>query len=134
MKVYFLIIVIFFISLYSFSDSLEIHCDRPVLIYNNHVGNEWVFDLQIDGKSYSMDERIEIEAFDTITIIFSVTEIDKISDHGSTSFILKGNELDFNKKYYSDIEVLVFENRGRYTGSSAKWKLRIYYTKTAEKE
>lgn len=123
-----------FITFYSFSETLEFRCDRPVMVYNDHVGNEWLFDVEIEGKRCSLDETVNIEGSDIIEVVFKVEEVDKISDFGSTTLKIDLNTLDLNTEQYTDIEVIVKENRGRYSGNTAKWKMRIYYSKSTKPE
>lgn len=117
------------ISFCSFSETLKIRIARPVLVYNNQVGDEWKFDVKIEGKSVPIGKLVKIEGQDIIKVVFTAQEVDKVSDFGSASLRIDPAALDANNKEYTDIEVIVSENVGKYKGNTAKWKVRIYYTK-----
>jgi len=114
---------------YSFSETLEIQCAQPVLVYNNHVGNEWVFDVQIAGEDCPLGGTVKIESNALIEVVFSAREMDKIVDYGSSTFEIDPAALKTGKKQYADIEVIVTENRGRYSGNTAQWRMRVSFLK-----
>lgn len=95
----------------------KIHCSLS-MISNMSVGNEWVKSIEYNGKAIKDGDRITAPLNSSITIICTVTEKDSVPDIGNGSVQLS---LDGEEK---TTEIYVFENRGKYAGSAAVWKLR----------
>ncbi|MEO3947885.1 hypothetical protein [Gorillibacterium sp. CAU 1737] len=101
---------------------IKVTLDRVELVENNHVGNEWYTTAYVNGE--------EIGEGDTVTVTLKPTESvkleayaeeqDKIPDVGTSSASLKASSI--TKKKEKALTVKVVENRGRYSGNSAKWK------------
>jgi len=126
------ILIIFLVCSVTFglnADFLEIRCDQPILIRNDHVGNEWVFDFQVGKERFPFDEAVQIEVPGKIRLQFSATEIDKYSDFGRKDLEIDIFSLNLNQEYFSEIDVVVIEDRGRYAGNRAAWRFTVYYTR-----
>lgn len=124
----------FFALFHAFSETLEIRCEQPVLVYNNHVGNEWVFDMEIDGRRCPIGRTVQVKCSGIIKVVFTAQEVDKISDFGSGTIDIDINTLEFNTEESAGIEAIVTENRGRYRGNKAKWKIWVYFSRLGERE
>lgn len=101
------------------------------LAYNGHVGNNWGYGLKFDGEI--IDSGCSIEAtyttFSPVTITAFATEFDSINDYGSEKVYL--SDIDVGEKKSFDIDVIVRENRGRYSGNTAKWVFVITAERTS---
>jgi len=64
----------------------------------------------------------------TLTIIAYAYESDSVPDMGSGRITIPVSELKKGKNTYT-VEVTVRENRGRYSGNTAKWQFTINITK-----
>jgi len=107
------------------------------LDYNNHVGNEWSFSMDINGQDVSVSQYQENQTVYDETIIGSETlritaravEHDKHSDFGSAgqTFVISCTDTGIETEY-GKLEVLVREDRGRYAGNMALWRfyIRVY--------
>lgn len=88
---------------------------------NNHVGNQWVHEVFVDGNDLSKSGRLQIIPPGTkkqITILVVSTEDDSVPDVGSASMDVTLTE---NMNTTVTLTTNVRENRGRYTGSWAQW-------------
>jgi len=98
------------------------------LEYNNSVGNEWIFDIEINGNKFNNNENSKTLSFktnDKLKINAKVIEADNISDVGRNSIEIDLKKLDLSKKNTFEIPVIVRENRGRYSGNTAMWNLKF---------
>jgi len=107
------------------------------LDYNNHVGNEWSFSMDINGQDVSVSQYQENQTVYDETIIGSETlritaqavERDTYSDSGSAgqTFVISCTDAG-SEPEYGKLEVLVREDRGRYAGNTALWRfyIRVY--------
>ena len=94
----------------------KIHCSLS-MISNMSVGNEWVKSIEYNGKAIKDGDTITAALNSPITIICTVTEKDSVPDIGNGSVQLS---LDGKEK---TVEIYVIENRGKYAGNAAVWKL-----------
>ena len=94
----------------------RINCSLS-MISNMSVGNEWVKSIEYNGKAIKDGDRITAPLNSSITITCTVTEKDSVPDIGNGSVQLS---LDGEEK---TVEIYVIENRGKYAGNTAVWKL-----------
>ncbi|MBQ8001159.1 MAG: hypothetical protein IJ298_08195 [Ruminococcus sp.] len=94
-------------------------------ISNDSVGNDW-------RKSYSCDDRtifsgeqwiVPLDATETVIIDAVITEVDKCSDvgYGSLCVVLTDG-------FKTSTTITVTENKGRYKGNKAQWKISCKVT------
>lgn len=88
------------------------------MLSNNHVGNEWDYSIFYDGNEFKNGELITANIGSSIPINAEVYEYDKIIDYGSSSI-----NLILEDGYEATTQVIVRENRGRYYGNTATWKV-----------
>jgi hypothetical protein len=87
------------------------------MISNNHVGNNWSYSISVNNKKLIKGKSIKINS-STLKSTIKIIEHDKSPDIGLKTFTLvKGKENTFN--------VVVVENKGRYSGNKAVWKIKI---------
>lgn len=92
------------------------------LDYNNSVGNDWGTDISVNGESIRFQSStFKMTKGDTIRIKAEASEADSVVDYGSSRLNISYNDLTKGKSYSYEIGVIVTENRGRYSGNSAKW-------------
>ncbi len=89
--------------------------------YNNSVGNDWSIAASIDNKKIYIGDSIEISGKNKITIKAEAVENDKYSDYGSKTTSVNLSDVSTNKSKIVTLSVTVTENRGRYSGNTAKW-------------
>lgn len=112
------------------SQYLEITCDRPVLIYNDHVGNEWAHALEMDGKYFSIYNPFLVETNAVYKVKFTTSEANETyPDAASAPLNIDPSKLDWEKEYSKTLEVIVKERNGRYAGNTAKWQVTIHFKK-----
>jgi hypothetical protein len=110
---------------------VNIYLNSAYLEYNNHVGNDWYYEIKITtmGKEYKITpiskKTLSINTNDNIVIKVVVVEDDKIPDFGSNTLYIKIPDLKKDSENIFEIPVIVRENRGRYAGNSAKWVFSI---------
>ncbi|RUT28008.1 hypothetical protein EJP77_18505 [Paenibacillus zeisoli] len=92
------------------------------LVENNHVGNEWYTESFINGKRIEEGESVTLNLKSTgsVTLKAAVEEQDSIPDEGSSSSAVKVSSI--SKSITKSLNVVVEENRGRYSGNTAEWK------------
>ncbi len=93
------------------------------MISNDSVGNNWVTSVLCDGRLFDGEEELVAELNSSVTVTARVAEQDDIPDcgGGSVDLILKNGA--------SAAKVItVQENRGRYSGNKAQWKLKCTVT------
>ncbi|MEC0090933.1 hypothetical protein [Paenibacillus macquariensis] len=90
------------------------------LVQNNSVGNEWWWGAFVNGKELSDGSSVTIKADSngTIKLRAEAQEQDKYPDDGVANTTVKVSSIksSFSKK----ITVAIVENRGRYSGNTAK--------------
>ncbi len=115
------------------SQSLQIELKEVILEYNNHVGNEWVKEAYVEyaGKRYDLmeDRSVKItplSGYNSLTIRVKTTEEDTYPDSTTESKTYSIEQLLSNKPAKIELFTLVQENRGRYSGYTAKWRYEIW--------
>ncbi len=110
--------------------SIEITCDTPVMINNNHVGNEWSHALEFGGNHFSASKAILIETSSLDKVNFVTSERnEKYPDSSSVPLGIDATNLEWNKSYSKTIELTVRESNGQYAGNTAKWQVTVHYKK-----
>ena len=124
-----LVTVICFASNVS-SQYVEIKCDKPVLIYNNHVGNEWAHAFELDGKYASIYNPFLVETSSAYKLKFVTSEAkEKYPDASSAPMGIDPAKLEWEKLYSKTLELIVTERNGQYAGNTAKWQVTIHFRK-----
>ncbi|MBO7746459.1 hypothetical protein I8J29_19785 [Paenibacillus sp. MWE-103] len=95
---------------------------RATLAQNNHVGNEWWTGGYVNGKEVPEGGSVtlNVKSTDTIKLLAEAQEQDKYPDDGQASAAVKVSSV--TKSLDKALSVTVTENRGRYSGNTAKWK------------
>lgn len=83
----------------------------------NHVGNEWSSGVTYNGKTIHSGDTITASLNGSIMITGTAIEHDSIPDSGSGSVNISLSGGEKSTQFY------VRENRGRYSGNLAVWKL-----------
>jgi len=92
------------------------------LVENNHVGNEWSTGAEVNGQAISVgkSKTLKLKDSDVILLAATAVEEDKVPDEGAESEEIEVSSLT-KPKTTSKIDVMVTENRGRYSGNTATW-------------
>jgi hypothetical protein len=92
------------------------------LVENNHVGNEWYATAYVNGKEIDEGSTVtlNLKSSESIKLKAYAEEQDKIPDVGTSNSSVKVSLV--TKTINKTLNVTVVENRGRYSGNSAKWK------------
>lgn len=85
------------------------------LIKNNHVGNNWTKTVKVNDKKLTIGKTYNISG--TLNAYIKISENDKYPDIATKKVKLK--------KGTNTIYLTVIENKGRYKGNTAKWKVII---------
>ncbi len=105
-----------------------VRCEYPIPIYNNHVGNEWSFNFEFNGQFYGIEQPLQLSIAAAKTVGFVVfEENEKYPDKASVLLRIDPAKMILTKEYTKDIEVIITETNGRYSGNKAKWMVRIFY-------
>ena len=96
----------------------------------NSVGNNWSYVFYINGKKVGETSKIELTAGDEITVKAVVTDNDKSPDIGTDYSKYTVTDKDVKTGFTINFNVKVRENKGRYTGKTATWKIRFKFTPT----
>jgi hypothetical protein len=93
------------------------------LIQNSSVGNNWSFEVKINGVKVKEGRKLKIKATtnDKISFSASAKEHDLISDLGNAEISVNIKDLKLIEKNTYLIEVTVVENKGKYLGNTAMW-------------
>lgn len=99
--------------------------------YNNHVGNEWGTGVKVNGEELNWGDAVKISVTNNnpIKITVSAMEYDSIPDSASTTKSITAKELSNKNPLVYTISTTVVENRGRYSGNTAKWIFEFEITK-----
>jgi hypothetical protein len=102
------------------------------LAENDHVGNEWWWGGYINGKEVDEGESVvlSVKSTDTIRLKAEAQEQDKYPDEGAASASIKVSSIT-KKTLNKTLTVSVVENRGRYSGNTAKWKFTFKLQKVS---
>ncbi|SFT21599.1 hypothetical protein [Paenibacillus sp. BC26] len=92
------------------------------LVENNHVGNEWWSGGSVNGKELGEGQSttLSLKPTDTVKIVAEAQEQDKYPDNGEAAASIKVSSI--TKAITKTLTVSIVENRGRYSGNTAKWK------------
>ena len=94
----------------------------------NSVGNNWTYVFYINGKKVGENSKIELTAGDEITVKAIVTDNDKSPDVGTNNSKHTVTEKEIKDGFTISFNVKVRENKGRYTGNTATWKISYKFT------
>ena len=97
--------------------------------YNYSVGNQWTHEYFINGNRVYSGSQIKLSAGDTITVTVNTTENDKSPDYGYDQVRYIVTQDDINKGFKLTLEVVVREDKGRYSGNTAGWTYRFTFSK-----
>ncbi|SFJ49101.1 hypothetical protein SAMN02799624_04712 [Paenibacillus sp. UNC496MF] len=94
---------------------------RATLAQNDHVGNEWRTGGYVNGKEVPEGGSVtlNVKSTDAIKLLAEAQEQDKYPDDGQASAAVKVSSV--TKSLDKALSVTVTENRGRYSGNTAKW-------------
>lgn len=115
------------------AQSIVLTCDKPIELFNDHVGHDWRFGFGVNRTFYPILEPVEAPAASAATLEFIIQEMDDYTDQTVTPLQIDPGKLEYNKQYSRTLEIIVTENAGRYKGHTAKFKVTVYYRKTATK-
>ena len=88
------------------------------MVSNNHVGNEWSTSVTVNGTRIRNEAPLDFVPGSRITVKATVTEGDNVPDCASGSLKLR-----IVDEASDSVIITVKENKGRYAGNTAKWKL-----------
>ena len=93
------------------------------LVQNNHVGNEWGYAAAVNAQPIQIGETMnaKLNPADQLVLEASATEADKYPDNGNTTSEIAVSSLT-EQQTTAQLDVIVKENRGRYSGNTAKWR------------
>ncbi len=93
------------------------------LVQNNHVGNEWGYAAAVNAQPIQIGETMnaKLNPADRLVLEASAKEADKYPDNGNTSREIAVSSLT-EQQTTAQLDVIVTENRGRYSGNTAKWR------------
>lgn len=96
------------------------------MVHNNSVGNEWSYGFHVNDKEYIKGESHEfmLNTEENLQVSAIMSEDDKVPDNGRNTVIFKYSDLAKGISKSQNIEVVVTENRGRYSGNTAKWRFK----------
>lgn len=94
----------------------------------NSVGNNWGYAFYINDKQVGANSKLDVSVGDIITVKAKVTENDKYPDVGTESKRYTVTDKDVNDGFTIGFSVNVREDRGRYAGRVATWKISFKFT------
>ena len=97
-------------------------------IQNDSVGNDWHKQFYINGKQCVRKETITIKFGKKLTIKSVIKEEDSVVDVGKASSTFTLKKIDFRKGFEIEQKVTVRENRGRFAGNKAVFKVIFTFT------
>lgn len=99
-----------------------------VLEYDDSVGENWSMEAYVNSEAIDSDGVILcVSERDQVEIRAVCTEWDDVPDIGENSANITVEESDFEEGFLIDIPVTVTENRGKYSGYTAKWTITLYF-------
>ena len=107
---------------------LRVSARAECLAYN-HVGYNWKKEFFIDGEALTGSGVIELSAGDTVRVSADITEVDAYPDSGWNAVTKTVTQSDLNAGFTVAFDVYVSENRGRYSGYTAKWTVTFRFTR-----
>ncbi|MFD1773199.1 hypothetical protein [Paenibacillus rhizophilus] len=90
------------------------------LVENEHVGNEWWWGGYVNGKELEEGSSVTVSATGSIKLRAEAQEQDKYPEDGIADATVKVSSL--KSSINKTLNVTVTENRGRYSGNTAKWR------------
>ena len=110
-------IIISSFSIVNAATTTKVTVQSITLVKNDHVGNSWTKTVKVNDKKLSVGKEYKFTA-SKLKAYVKIVENDKIPDVGTkTVSLVKGK--------VNTINVTVTENRGRYSGNKATWKIKI---------
>ena len=97
------------------------------LVSNNNVGHQWGYGAKYNGEYIKSGSYITKDGYTQFYLTVYAAEIDEYNDYGSTSVYF--DSLEVGEKQTQGVYVTVRENRGKYSGHTAKW----YFVVTVER-
>ncbi len=95
---------------------------RSYLSYNNHVGNDWGTAAEANGYNLrSGKATVKLDNGEHLELMAAASEQDSVMDYGSATKRISYSELISGKTTNYELDVIVRENRGRYSGNTAQW-------------
>ena len=113
------------------SQFLVLTCDKPVEMYNYHVGHEWRFGFGVNKTFYPIYEAVEAPTGSASTLEFIVQENDTHTDQTTVPLDIDPAKMELNKLYSKKLEVIVTENAGQFKGNKAMFAITVHYKKVA---
>ncbi|QWU17815.1 hypothetical protein SAMN04487895_105234 [Paenibacillus sophorae] len=92
------------------------------LVDNEHVGNEWWWGGYVNGKELEEGSSVTVNVSSSISIKLraEAQEQDKYPEDGTANATVKVASI--KSSLNKTLNVTVVENRGRYSGNTAKWR------------
>ena len=95
----------------------------------NHVGYNWRETYTVNGVSVGSEPVVmDLCAGDSIAFTAKLTEADKYPETGKSTSKIKLSQADLEKGAIIVVSVPVKENKGRYKGKVARWKVTFEIT------
>ena len=107
--------------------TMEVDATATCSDYNS-VGNNWTYVFYVNGKKIGANSKVELTAGDEITVKAIVTDNDKSPDVGTNNSKHTVTEKEIKDGFTINFNVKVRENKGRYTGNTATWKISYKFT------
>lgn len=99
--------------------------------FNHSVGNDWSWYAEANGNPIGKNGAyVKLSSGDRVDLYAECVEDDSIPDIGSTSSYIIINEADLEGDFYVELEVVVKENRGRYSGNTAQFTITFDFTRS----
>lgn len=96
--------------------------------YNHSVGHEWSGYGSVNGQKISNGTKLTLKLGQTIEFYAQMVEGDNVPDVGSSSGQCTTEKADFENGFTVTQEVIVRENRGRYSGNTAGFTFTYTFT------
>lgn len=105
------------------SSSYKVTLTKVQMISNEHVGNEWYTEAQVNGKAVDEGQSVTVKAGSngTVELYAYAEEQDKIPDVGKKTKNVSVSSISSSGSTVK-LRVSVIENRGRYSGKEAIWE------------
>lgn len=90
---------------------------------NNSVGHDWSYDYEVNGSPVGSGFTLYLKDGERVDLYAKCVESDSIPDIGTNSIYILADKDFFNTGFYVEVPVTVKENRGRYSGNTAKFTI-----------
>lgn len=90
---------------------------------NNSVGNDWSYYYEVNGSPVGSGFTLYLKDGERVDLYAKCVESDSIPDIGTNSIYILADKDFFNTGFYVEVPVTVKENRGRYSGNTAKFTI-----------